>query len=643
MKRSYLPIGAGAVALLAAVIILPSAAWADNGSISSVSSSGKSLSVVVSARVPVGSELVPSSIVMTVDGKAVPAALVQSEKALTSAAPRVAMLAIDTSGSMAGAPLAGVKQAADVLLADLPKDVEVGLVSFGDSVHLLAKPTLDRKVVSARIAGLVAAGNTTLYDAIDVALGQLGPSGPRLLCVLSDGQDTASRTSLAAVTASLRRAHLTTELIGYRTDVGQTTILAKLATAVHGRLVPVSDTGSLIKAFGVAAGTFATQVRVQGTLPAAPAKGTHVVVVSLRFGSVNIRQQTTFVASGPAVSGSGSPQATAASAVPFSRRTVGALLLLVFVALLLLLLAVLLPRPRADERLRSLEAYRVGASAAATAPPDVAGDTEHGIALTALGVSERFVERRGNGDKLAILLDRANVRLKPGEWVLLRACGGVLAIALASILLGNLILGAVVGVLIAAACSHLYLSIKASRRTKAFEAALPDTLQLVASSIRTGFSLPQALDAAASGGTQPISGELNRALVDARLGAQLEDGLDSVADRMESQDLRWTVMAIRIQREVGGNLSEVLHTTARTMRDRAAMRRRVRALSAEGRLSAYILIALPILLTVFMYLTRREYLSLLWTSTPGLVLSALAIVGMVVGSLWMRTLAKVEV
>ena len=94
---------------------------------------------------------------------------------------------------------------------------------------------------------------------------------------------------------------------------------------------------------------------------------------------------------------------------------------------------------------------------------------------------------------------------------------------------------------------------------------------------------------------------VDRYEVEIRDRRRVEDGLDRVAYRMDSQDLRWTVMAIRIQRQVGGNLAEVLHTTAKTMRDRAAMRRQVRALSAEGRLSAYILIALPLLVTLFLY------------------------------------------
>ena len=263
--------------------------------------------------------------------------------------------------------------------------------------------------------------------------------------------------------------------------------------------------------------------------------------------------------------------------------------------------------------------------------------------IPALVVSQRFVERRGIATSLADQLERADIHLKAGEWVLVRTVVGILAVAATTLLFGNLLLGAVTGIALTALASHFYLGMRAGRRARAFEAALPDSLQLVASSIRTGFSLTQALDAAAESAAEPLATEFNRALSETRLGASLEDGMERVADRVDSQDLRWTVMAIRIQREVGGNLAEVLHTTAATMRERASMRRRIRALSAEGRLSAYILISLPLALALFLFLTRRAYLSLLWTTTLGLVMSAIAVVGMVVGWLWMRKLVDVEI
>ncbi len=643
-----------AAALVAALLVplaLATSAHADpSGSLLSADVQGQHLDLVVSASgIATGSTLDPASVALRVDGVDVPATASADGPGESAHVRRTAMIVVDTSGSMAGAPLAEVKQAAMAFLAQVPADVSVGLVSFADSAQVNQRPTLDRQAVRARVAALTASGSTTLYDGLRLALAQLPPAGERLLCVLSDGADTASRASLASVTAAIRGARVTTELVGFRTDPAQTATLRRLAADVGGRLIPASDVRSLVGAFGAAAGSFATQVRISATLTSALDAGDHGVSVSMRFGAQTVSVSTTFTsaASGPVATPSPAPPAATGVSVSSLARPVVLvpLLGLVFLALLLLMLAVLVPRGRAATRrnLRTLDAYTAAAAGTGRHRAESSEETPVGLAQTALGVSDRYVERRGTSDRLALRLERADVRLTAAEWVLLRTCAGAGAVAVAAILLGNVLWGLLAGIVLTGVAAHAFLGFRAGRRAKAFEAALPDTLQLVASSIRTGFSLPQALDAAAQGGSQPMSAELNRAIAEARLGAPLEDGLDRIADRMGSQDLRWTVMAIRIQREVGGNLSEVLHTTAATMRDRAAMRRRVRALSAEGRLSAYILIALPLLLALFLFLTRRQYLSPLWTTTPGLVMSALGGVGMVVGWLWMRKLVEVEV
>jgi tight adherence protein B len=211
-----------------------------------------------------------------------------------------------------------------------------------------------------------------------------------------------------------------------------------------------------------------------------------------------------------------------------------------------------------------------------------------------------------------------------------------------TVLFRNALIGLVCGVVLGWAGSYMWLRHRQARRSRAFADSLPDTLQLVASSLKTGFSLPQALDAAQQDGVQPMAGELGRALAAARIGAPLEDELELVADRTGSEDWRWAVMAIRIQRAVGGNLADVLLTTVRTLRDRAATRRLIRALSAEGRLSAYILIGLPIFVFCVLFVIRRVYIRPLWTTTPGLVMGVAAVVLMVIGSLWMRSLIRVE-
>jgi len=190
---------------------------------------------------------------------------------------------------------------------------------------------------------------------------------------------------------------------------------------------------------------------------------------------------------------------------------------------------------------------------------------------------------------------------------------------------------------------RLTLSVKISKRRAAFDEQLPNVLQLVAGSLQTGFSLAQALDGVVREGAQPAAGEFARALAETRLGVDLDAALDGVADRLDSGDLRWVIMAVRIQRETGGNLAEVLRNTAATIRERAYLRRQVRTLSAEGRLSAYILLALPIVVGGWLFYSNPSYMRPLYTTFFGVSMLVTAAVLFVVGAIWMRNLINIKV
>ena len=208
---------------------------------------------------------------------------------------------------------------------------------------------------------------------------------------------------------------------------------------------------------------------------------------------------------------------------------------------------------------------------------------------------------------------------------------------------GGKIFPTLLGLLIGLALPWAYLNMKESKRTTAFLAQLPDTLQLVAGSLSAGYSMPQAMDTVVREGQQPITGEFNRALVEARLGVPIEDAMDGVAERMKSKDFAWVVMAIRIQREVGGNLAELLTTVAATLRERERLRRQVQVLSAEGRLSAWILGLLPVVFGLYLSVARPEYLKPLVSEPLGWLLLGFGFVLLVVGALWLRKAVKVEV
>src|SRR5699024_8844728 len=160
------------------------------------------------------------------------------------------------------------------------------------------------------------------------------------------------------------------------------------------------------------------------------------------------------------------------------------------------------------------------------------------------------------------------------------------------------LLAVLIGGLLGLFGPSLVLGFLAGRRARKFEIQLPDVLTLIATSLSTGFSLPQALDGVARDAAEPSAKEFARALAETRIGTDLKDALERTAARTDSTNLAWTTMAIRIQRNVGGNLADTLRTTAQTLRERESLHRQVRALSAEGRLSAYILLALPLFLAL---------------------------------------------
>jgi tight adherence protein B len=182
-----------------------------------------------------------------------------------------------------------------------------------------------------------------------------------------------------------------------------------------------------------------------------------------------------------------------------------------------------------------------------------------------------------------------------------------------------------------------------NRRLKAFEAQLPDTLNLLAGSLRAGYSFLQCVEAVAEETVDPMARELRRVLAEARLGRPVEDALSDAAARMQSQDFEWAVMAVSIQREVGGNLAELLSTVSDTMTQRARMHGEVKALTAEGRISAIIMGLLPVGLGLFMFTAAPDYIGALFSSMVGWGMVVMSTVMALVGVAWIQKIVKVEV
>jgi tight adherence protein B len=181
------------------------------------------------------------------------------------------------------------------------------------------------------------------------------------------------------------------------------------------------------------------------------------------------------------------------------------------------------------------------------------------------------------------------------------------------------------------------------RRQAEFAAQLPEVLGMISASLKAGYSLLQAVDMVAQECGPPMSEEFQRALSDARLGLPVEDALEKMSRRVGSTSFEWMLLAIKVQREVGGNLAEVLGTLAKTIREREGLRRQIKVLTAEGRLSAAILLGLPVFVTVALYFLNPGYIALLVNSAAGLVMSGIALALMGIGTFWLYRIVQIEV
>jgi tight adherence protein B len=239
------------------------------------------------------------------------------------------------------------------------------------------------------------------------------------------------------------------------------------------------------------------------------------------------------------------------------------------------------------------------------------------------------------------LLDQLGSAPRPPEWLAVRiAAALVLGLLLAAVVpVAGLPLGLLAGFLVPPAV----LRSRVSRRRARFADDLPGILQLMLSSLRSGFTLQQAVEASVHDDEGPVAEELSRALSESRINGEFEDALHRVGERVRSQEMVWLVMALRLQREVGGSLADVMQTTADTMRERAYLRRHVRTLSAEGRISAYVLGALPVLVGTALFVIQPEYVRPLYTEFAGIAMLCAALVLLLVGTLWLRAMTKIEV
>jgi len=636
-------------AVLVGSMLVTAPAFATNATIDHLEPNEDGLQVVVSLEdLPDGVSPDLDTVTTTFNGEPVESTA-QPLSGATDDIKRTVILSMDVSNSMKGERFEAAKEAANTFLDNVPAGVDVGVVTFASDVELAQPPTQDLDAVRDVIAGLELSRETSLYDGVIEAVSASGTEGARDVLLLSDGRDT-SNTAIEDATTAIEKSGAKVDVVALAQEETDKALLQRLADAGNGQVLSADDPEALSALFASEAETLAQQVLVTA-VPTAEMAGTEgTMEITLQVDSVPTTAEAfASIPGGGGANGGGEVAAQELTPVEPGLQVppglmYGGLAAAALAVMLIIVLAVGGVRDsRQDEVDRNIEAYtRKGARKLAEASRAEAQNAS--VTSQAVAVAESVLEgQQGLETALGDRLEAAGLALKPAEWLLVHM-GVAIGFGIGGLLLGGgSVLFMLVGFVLGLMAPWIYLIFKQKRRVAAFNNQLADTLQLMAGSLSAGLSLAQSVDTVVREGSDPMAAEFRRALVETRLGVEIEHALMGISERMKSVDFEWVVMAIRIQREVGGNLSELLNKVAETIREREYLERQVKTLSAEGRLSVWILGGLPIGFMAYLMVANPSYVEPMFSNPLGWAMLIVMTVLLTAGIFWMKKLVKVEV
>jgi tight adherence protein B len=541
------------------------------------------------------------------------------------------VLVIDTSRSMKGRPIRDAFAAARAFARRRQPRQQLGVVTFNGTATVALPLTTDQHEIDRVLAKPPELGrNTHIFDAVDKAVAMLGAARvkPASVVVLSDGSDTGSSVPSAQVEDDARRAGARVFSVGLRSGAFDPRALSGLAGKTHGAYTQASSPGDLARIYDELGARLANEYILLYRSPAGPK---HRVHVSVSVDRIALPATTTYT----------TPPLRIALP-PYNTKNFwasGAAIFLVSLTCALLLVATVyfaFSRPgRRSLRRRVSQFVANEPTAQAELIPSA-----HGSPGLFLGVGSAFQGMRW-WPKFEQEVDVARFDMPATQLAGITSAGTLMFFGLLG-LAGNRLLAFVLALVIPYGV-RWFVGFKAQRERKRFADQLADNLQVIASALRAGHSLVSAMAVAVTDAPQPTKRELERVLADEKLGVPLEDGLGVVSRRMESRDLEQVTLVASLQRDTGGNTAEVLDRVADTVRQRAELRRMVTTLTAQGRMSRWIVTALPIVLALVITVLDPSYLNPLFNTRPGRVMLGIAVFLLILGSLAIKKIVNIKV
>jgi tight adherence protein B len=570
---------------------------------------------------PTNSAVAPSAVKVTENGEPV-----QRLSVVPATSRFAVLLLIDASTSMRGEPIKGAMAAARAFAAQRPAAQPLGIVTFNATPKVLAQPTTDGSTLSQALQPRPAlARGTHIYDALATGLKEIDPAkyDAAAVVLLSDGHDYGSTATPAKIAAAARAAHARLFTVGLQSSLYDPKSLESIAGLGNGEYLGAASPKALSAIYRTLGDQLANAytIRYLSTAPSGKA-----VAVAATAGAATATDSYT----APRIRATGevvdSLQDEGKPNEPFFSTNLGAAL----VALAVLLLVVFgLWLPWHNHNRRAALRRRVGDYGGLDMPADLDG------------AAEPRRPRNERMERLAESLELARMDVTPGRFILNTSLATILFAVVTSMIFGPLFLfvSLILGPLVARGIVRHNME----KQRRLFADQLADSIQAVTSSMRTGNSFVGALSRLVDDAPEPTASEFRRVIADERLGVPLDTALSRMVERMQNKDLQQVGLVTVIQRETGGNGAEALDRVVGNIRARDDIRRLVRTLTAQGRLSQAILTSLPVATALVLKVVGGNTMDPLFNTGYGHALLLVAAICCGLGGLWIGRISKVKV
>jgi tight adherence protein B len=531
---------------------------------------------------------------------------------------------LDTSNSMRGEPLSAAVDAAETLIGQKPDRSEAAVFGFAKTPYMIHSWSANPATFDASLQAITPTTGTSIWDAVGMASQSVGDrrGASRALVLLTDGRDTTSSATVTDAVNAARSVHARVFVVGLPGASSDRASLDQLVAQTGGKFIQVRSLGELHRVYA----SLATELSRQYVLTyASQLRGTgRGVTVDVHVGGYAAEVFYTIppIASPPAA------RSTSWWATTQAREAIAAV-----VGVLVLGMTYLLVRPKRRDPARRLRGYQLGR---APEPQQL---------LVAAPPRPRSRPRPGARRlwaRFAADVDRAELRMHPLRLLLLAMGIGTAIAGGVGLAVGQPI-AAVAGPILGAIGAWMYVGNAASAWYQHFDDQLPDALAVLASSLRAGHSLLQAIDNVAEEADEKTSTEWAEVVRQTQLGIPVEDAIDDMTHRIGSRDLHWISLVARVQHQAGGNMAEMFDIVAETVRQRHRLRGQIRSLTAQGRMTRWVLTIAPFALGAALILMSPTYINGFLTDKAGQAMILGACVMIVIGSLWLKKIVEIEV